>query len=127
MSRPRVVNLFQSFPSTLLRAAHDAGQIEHICLPSAEAASTQSRREWFKSQLPGAHAAIVWSDVGKFGKEHLDIAGDGFKILATYSVGYDHVDVDECRRRGVAVGYSASTRGLGCASLSRASSPSQER
>ncbi|KZV97456.1 hypothetical protein EXIGLDRAFT_730672 [Exidia glandulosa HHB12029] len=103
--RPRIVNIFHSFPSAVLRAAHNAGHIEHICLPSPEL-SVSERREWLKSQLPGASAAIIWVNVGRFGKEHLDVAGETLKVVATYSVGYDHIDVDELKRRGVAVAHT---------------------
>ncbi|HXF62915.1 MAG TPA: D-glycerate dehydrogenase [Caldilineaceae bacterium] len=36
--------------------------------------------------------------------ELLDAAGPNLKVVSTMSVGYDHVDVAACRRRGVAVG-----------------------
>lgn len=34
----------------------------------------------------------------------LDAAGTALRVVATMSVGYDHVDVEACKRRGVAVG-----------------------
>lgn len=34
----------------------------------------------------------------------LDAAGPQLKVVSTMSVGYDHIHVDACRRRGVAVG-----------------------
>jgi lactate dehydrogenase-like 2-hydroxyacid dehydrogenase len=34
----------------------------------------------------------------------LDAAGPSLKVVSTLSVGYDHVDVDACRRHNVAVG-----------------------
>jgi glyoxylate/hydroxypyruvate reductase len=36
--------------------------------------------------------------------EVLDAAGPNLKVVSTMSVGYDHIDVAACRRRGVAVG-----------------------
>ncbi|XP_041371538.1 glyoxylate reductase/hydroxypyruvate reductase-like [Gigantopelta aegis] len=36
----------------------------------------------------------------------LDAAGPQLKVIGTCSVGLDHVDLDECKRRGVAVGYT---------------------
>jgi lactate dehydrogenase-like 2-hydroxyacid dehydrogenase len=36
--------------------------------------------------------------------ELLDAAGPNLKVVSTMSVGYDHVDVAACRRRGIAVG-----------------------
>lgn len=105
MALPRVVNIFHTFPSALLRAAQDAGRIEHVCLPS-KAMSVEARREWFKAQLPGAQAAIIWVNIGRFGKEHLDAAGGSLRVVATYSVGTDHIDIEECKRRGVAVAHT---------------------
>lgn len=36
--------------------------------------------------------------------EVLDAAGPGLKVIANYAVGYDNIDVAECRARGIAVG-----------------------
>ncbi|KAH8403453.1 hypothetical protein KR215_010617, partial [Drosophila sulfurigaster] len=36
----------------------------------------------------------------------LDAAGDQLKCIATISVGYEHIDVHECKRRGIRVGYT---------------------
>ena len=35
--------------------------------------------------------------------ELLDAAGPGLRLVANYAVGYDNIDVEECRRRGVLV------------------------
>ncbi len=35
--------------------------------------------------------------------ELLDVAGPGMRLVANFAVGYDNVDIEECRRRGVAV------------------------
>lgn len=37
-------------------------------------------------------------------REVLEAAGPQLKVVSTLSVGYDHIDVEECRRRGVLVG-----------------------
>lgn len=37
-------------------------------------------------------------------KEFLDAAGEGLKVVSSFSVGYDHIDIDECKRRGITVG-----------------------
>ncbi|XP_069107524.1 glyoxylate reductase/hydroxypyruvate reductase-like [Argopecten irradians] len=39
-------------------------------------------------------------------KEVLDAAGSQLKVVATMSVGYDHVDVAECRKRNIKVGFT---------------------
>ena len=28
------------------------------------------------------------------------------KVVSTMSVGYDHIDIEECKRRGIRVGYT---------------------
>ncbi|CAG5121892.1 unnamed protein product [Candidula unifasciata] len=38
--------------------------------------------------------------------ELLDAAGPGLKVVSTLSVGYDHIDVKECARRNVKIGYT---------------------
>jgi len=36
--------------------------------------------------------------------ELLDAAGPGLRVVSTMSVGYDHIDIDACAARGIAVG-----------------------
>ncbi|XP_030025322.1 glyoxylate reductase/hydroxypyruvate reductase isoform X2 [Manduca sexta] len=42
----------------------------------------------------------------KIDQELLEAAGPGLKVVATISVGHDHIDVAECRKRGVKIGYT---------------------
>ncbi|CAG9788896.1 unnamed protein product [Diatraea saccharalis] len=42
----------------------------------------------------------------KIDKELLDAAGPNLKVVATISVGYDHIDVHECKKRGIKIGYT---------------------
>jgi glyoxylate/hydroxypyruvate reductase len=37
-------------------------------------------------------------------KEVLDTAGPSLKVICTMSVGYEHIDLEECRKRNIAVG-----------------------
>ena len=39
-------------------------------------------------------------------QELLDAAGDSLKVVSTMSVGYNHIDVAECHRRGIRVGFT---------------------
>uniref|UniRef100_A0A1W7RAF2 Glyoxylate reductase/hydroxypyruvate reductase n=1 Tax=Hadrurus spadix TaxID=141984 RepID=A0A1W7RAF2_9SCOR len=39
----------------------------------------------------------------KVDKEVIDIAGPQLKIIATMSVGYDHIDIEECKKKSIAV------------------------
>ena len=50
--------------------------------------------------------AILVSGGTKIDKELLSIAGDKLKMLATFSVGYNHIDIGECRKRGIRIGYT---------------------
>jgi glyoxylate reductase len=51
---------------------------------------------------PGA-AAIVADPTVPVGEELLAAAGEGLLVVANYAVGYDNVDVEACRSRGIAV------------------------
>ncbi|XP_053386391.1 glyoxylate reductase/hydroxypyruvate reductase-like [Mercenaria mercenaria] len=42
----------------------------------------------------------------KIDAEILDCAGPSLKAVSTMSVGYDHVDVGECNKRGIPVGFT---------------------
>jgi glyoxylate reductase len=54
------------------------------------------------ANAPGV-AAIVADPAVPVTEELLDAAGDGLKVVANYAVGYDNIDLDACRRHGVAV------------------------
>ncbi|XP_071498272.1 glyoxylate reductase/hydroxypyruvate reductase-like [Diadema antillarum] len=36
----------------------------------------------------------------------LDAAGPQLKVISTLSVGFDHIDVNECKKRGIRIGYT---------------------
>jgi hypothetical protein len=42
----------------------------------------------------------------KIDNELLDKAGNKLKVIATCSVGYDHIDLKECKSRHIPVGYT---------------------
>ncbi|GFS59997.1 hypothetical protein NPIL_321771 [Nephila pilipes] len=42
----------------------------------------------------------------KINVELLDTAGPDLKAIGTMSVGHDHIDLQECRKRGIVVGYT---------------------
>lgn len=48
--------------------------------------------------------AIFCTLTDKINAELLDSAGPQLKIVSTLSVGYDHIDVEECHKRGVLIG-----------------------
>ncbi|XP_067686224.1 glyoxylate reductase/hydroxypyruvate reductase-like [Haliotis asinina] len=50
--------------------------------------------------------AVLIHPPDRIDRQLLDSAGPQLKVVGTMSVGLDHVDLEECRRRGVAVGYT---------------------
>jgi glyoxylate reductase len=60
-----------------------------------------SRAE-FLQRISGA-AGVVPMLVDRIDAEALDAAGPALKVIANYAVGFDNVDLGECRRRGVRV------------------------
>lgn len=55
--------------------------------------------------IPG-HAGIFCALTERIDKEVLDAAGGELKVVSTISVGHEHIDVAECKRRGIRVGYT---------------------
>ncbi|CAN9514964.1 unnamed protein product [Ophioblennius macclurei] len=55
--------------------------------------------------VQGAHGLMcMLSD--KIDAEVLDAAGPNLKVISTFSVGYDHMAIDEIKKRGIRVGYT---------------------
>ena len=53
--------------------------------------------------------AMLFAGKTLINKELLSVAGDKLKMLATFSVGFDHIDVKECKKRGISIGYTPGT------------------
>jgi glyoxylate reductase len=53
------------------------------------------------AMAPGAGALVADPSV-RIDAEVLDACGDGLRIVANFAVGYDNVDLEACRQRGVA-------------------------
>ncbi|KAH9640284.1 hypothetical protein HF086_001636 [Spodoptera exigua] len=66
--------------------------------------STMPREDLLKA-VAGVNG-IFCSLTDKIDKEVLDAAGPGLKVIGTISVGHDHIDVAECKKRGVRIGYT---------------------
>lgn len=56
----------------------------------------------------------------KIDTEVLDAAGDNLKIISTMSVGFDHIDIEECKKRSIRVGFTADVLTDSVADLSMA-------
>ncbi|CAK1555552.1 unnamed protein product [Leptosia nina] len=59
-------------------------------------------RKDFLTSIRGMNALFV-TIKEKIDGEVLDAAGPQLKVVATISVGHDHLDVAECRKRGIRV------------------------
>ncbi|KAG7311998.1 hypothetical protein JYU34_001438 [Plutella xylostella] len=66
--------------------------------------SPAPRQELLK-RVAGTNA-IYCALSDKIDRELLDAAGPQLKVVSTISVGYDHVDVAECKKRGIRIGYT---------------------
>ncbi|RUS71081.1 hypothetical protein EGW08_021159 [Elysia chlorotica] len=69
-----------------------------------EGALAPSRQEILDG-VRGAHALFIYPHV-KVDKELLDTAGQQLKVIGTFSVGLDHIDLDLCKERGIKIGYT---------------------
>jgi glyoxylate reductase len=65
-----------------------------------EVGGSRPERSWLNEHLPGA-AAIVADPSIRIDAELLDLAGRSLKVVANFAVGYDNIDVDAARERGV--------------------------
>jgi len=59
-------------------------------------------RQQLLTLAPGADALVTDLTV-PVGDELLDACGEGLRIVANFAVGYDNIDLQTCRRRGIAV------------------------
>ncbi|KAH9498694.1 hypothetical protein Btru_004590 [Bulinus truncatus] len=77
----------------------------HVTVLESETFITQ---EDFLKALPGVSAVFIIPLV-TINKEALDVAGPQLKVIGTASAGLGHIDLEECQKRGVKVGYVAGT------------------
>ena len=86
--------------------------IAHVLLPAGlqalqdryevRAGGLDSGRDDLLAIAPGA-SALVADPTVRIDAEILDACGDSLEVVANFAVGYDNVDLDACRQRGVAV------------------------
>jgi glyoxylate/hydroxypyruvate reductase len=98
--RPRLLVTFQ-MPSQFLRSLE---RIFDINYPDSPAPLTQEQiLSRIRAQQPDA---LLFTGSTPIDKEVLSTAGDKLKMLATCSVGYNHIDIKECKKRGIRIGYT---------------------
>ncbi len=57
-------------------------------------------RAWLLEHVPGAHAIVADPTVPIDG-EVMDAAGDGLQVVSNFAVGFDNIDTDAVRERGL--------------------------
>lgn len=57
-------------------------------------------RDWLREHAPGASAIIADPTVRVDG-DLLDLAGDGLRVVSNFAVGFDNIDIDAVRQRGL--------------------------
>ncbi|CAG8747538.1 1988_t:CDS:2, partial [Racocetra fulgida] len=62
-------------------------------------------RDQLLKLVPGV-SGILCMLTEKIDSELLDVAGPNLKVVSTFSVGYDHVDLSELRKRKIHLGYT---------------------
>lgn len=67
--------------------------------------NTPSPRDYVIKNVANKSAILCFL-TDKIDVELLNAAGPTLKVVSTFSVGYDHIDVAECNRRGVKIGYT---------------------
>ncbi|GFZ43670.1 hypothetical protein JCM24511_01390 [Saitozyma sp. JCM 24511] len=80
--------------------------LEVIINPS----DAEPKREWVLQHLadPEVLAACIMHSQGsdKVDKEFLDACNPNLKVISTFSVGYDHIDVKAANAKGIKVGHT---------------------
>ncbi len=61
-------------------------------------------REWLLDQIPAAEGLYCLL-TDRIDREVLQL-GKRLRVISTMAVGYDHIDIEECTRRGIAVGHT---------------------
>ncbi|CAF1270841.1 unnamed protein product [Rotaria magnacalcarata] len=98
--RPRLF-ITQQMPSQFIHALERVFELDYQDTPTP--LSPEQILFRIRAHPPDA---ILFTSKIKIDKELLSVVGDKLKMLATFSVGYDHIDVKECQKRGIPIGYT---------------------
>jgi len=63
-------------------------------------------RETLLEQIQGAAGLLCLPGDRNVNAEVFDAAGESLKVISQYAVGYDNIDVEEAKKRGIAVGHT---------------------
>lgn len=97
---PRVV-LTRSIPSQILDRYASKGQIELIRWEKDSPADSS----WLSTQIETADAVVCMLQ-DSISEDLLSKASSSLKVISTMSVGFDHVDLNALRARGIRLGYT---------------------
>ncbi|RIA82020.1 glyoxylate reductase [Glomus cerebriforme] len=100
---PKVL-LTKSLPPDSQKLLENAKDIELIQWKS-DGEVQSIPREKFLEMAKGVDG-ILCMLTEKIDSELLDVAGPNLKVVSTMSVGYDHVDLNELRKRSISLGYT---------------------
>ncbi|KAL1465716.1 hypothetical protein WDU94_005259 [Cyamophila willieti] len=100
MSKPKLLvvrdDIFRDLPAfDVLREMFD--------IDTYPASAGRIPRDVFLQKLKGC-SALICVPHQKVDKEALDKSGKQLKVITSYSVGYDHMDINEIKSRGIRVG-----------------------
>lgn len=63
-------------------------------------------RDEFLKQLSAGADGLLCVLTDKVDKEALDAAGERLKVVSTISVGFNHIDSEECHKRNILIGFT---------------------
>ncbi|XP_035209316.1 glyoxylate reductase/hydroxypyruvate reductase-like isoform X1 [Stegodyphus dumicola] len=96
MSKPKVLITRSDFPETGIKKLQEKYDVE--VYPHSRIIP----RDCLLQHIKGASGLFCIS-TDKIDKEVLDAAGPQLKVVATMSLGFDHIDVKECKKRNIIV------------------------
>lgn len=120
MSKPIVVQICW-MPEEITQRLADAGTIELRRWSADEEDKKEhtlsAPREWLLEHVRGAHA-LLCTPVCKVDEDIMEAAGSSLKVISTMSVGFEHIDVDAAKKRGIRIGYTPDVLSNAVADLS---------
>lgn len=105
MSKPIVVQTCW-MPEAFIQKAAEAGKIElRLWKPQEGERRMTAPQEWIKEHIQGA-SALMCTPMNKVSEEIFEAAGPSLKVVSTMSVGFEHIDREAAKQRGIRVGYT---------------------
>ncbi|XP_034543115.1 glyoxylate reductase/hydroxypyruvate reductase b [Notolabrus celidotus] len=102
MSTMQRVYVTRQIPPDGLKILHESGQVQFELWDSDD---TPVPRKELLQKVKGVDG-LVCVLTEKIDAELLDAAGPNLKVLSTMSVGFDHLNLEELKKRGIRVGYT---------------------